>query len=105
MYARNVSMHLKPNTSAEFTKTLERDIVPLLRKHGGFADELTFLVADGTEAVAISLWDTKANADAYDRTGYPEVLKGLSKVIEGTPVVRTYDVSNSTFHKIPVRSN
>ena len=105
MYARNVSMHLKPNTAAEFTKTLERDIVPLLRKHGGFADELTFLLADGTEAVAISLWDTKESADAYNRTGYPEVLKGLSRVLEGTPVVRTYDVSNSTFHKIPVRSN
>ena len=105
MYARNVSMHLKPNTAAEFTRTLDRDIVPILRKQSGFADELTFLVADGTEAVAISLWDTKANADAYDRTGYPQVLKSLSKVLDGTPVVRTFDVSNSTFHKIPVRSN
>ncbi len=105
MYARNVSMHLKPNTAAEFTRTLERDIVPLLRKQSGFADELTFLVADGTEAVAISLWDTKDSADAYNRTGYPEVLKGLSKVVQGTPVVRTYEVSSSTFHKIPVSSN
>jgi uncharacterized protein YhfF len=98
-------MNLKPNTADEFTRTLERDIVPLLRKHGGFADELTFLVAGGTEAVAISLWDTKESADAYSRTGYAEVLRGLSKVVDGTPVVRTYDVSNSTFHKIPVRSN
>jgi hypothetical protein len=98
-------MNLKPNTAAEFTKTLERDIMPLLRTHSGFADELTFVLPNGTEAVAISLWDTKANADAYDRTGYAQVLKGLSKVIDGTPVVRTYDVSNSTFHKIPVSSN
>ena len=29
-----------------------------------------------------------------------KVLKALSKVIDGTPQVRTYDVSNSTFHKI-----
>lgn len=104
MYARNVSMHLKPNTAAEFTRTLERDIVPLLRKQNGFADELTFVLPDGTEAVAISLWDTKDSAEAYDRTGYAEVLKGLSKVIDGTPVVRNYDVSTSTCHKIPVRN-
>lgn len=104
MYARNVSMHLKPNTAVEFTRTLENDIVPLLRKQSGFADEITFLLADGTEAVAISLWDDQESADAYSRTGYPEVLQGLSRVVEGTPVVRTYEVSNSTFHKIPARN-
>jgi len=104
MYARQVSMHLKPNTTAEFTRTLEDDIVPILRKQGGFADELTFLNPSGTEAVAISLWDAKESAEAYDRTGYSEVLKGLSKVVEGTPVVRTYEVSNSTFHRIPARN-
>jgi hypothetical protein len=101
MFARNVSMHLKPNTAGG---TLERDIVPLLRKQSGFADELTFLGSDGTEAVAISLWDKQESADAYNRNGYAEVLKGLSKVVEGTPVVRTYEVSNSTFHTIPARN-
>lgn len=100
MFARNVSMHLKPNTSAEFTRTLERDIVPMLRKQSGFADELTFLNSDGTEAVAISLWDNQESADAYSRDSYPKVLKGLAKVVEGTPVVRTWEVSNSTFHRI-----
>lgn len=104
MFARRVTMKLKPNARSEFTQTLENEIVPMLRKHSGFADELTFLGSSGTQAVAISLWDTKANADAYGRDGYAKVLKGLSKVIDGTPVVRTYEVSNSTFHKIPARS-
>ena len=31
---------------------------------------------------------------------YPEALKTLAKVVEGTPEVHTYEVSNSTFHKI-----
>lgn len=100
MFARNVSMHLKPNTAGEFTRTLERDIVPMLRKQSGFADELTFLNSSGTEAVAISLWDNQKSADAYSRDSYAKVLKGLAKVVEGTPVVRTFEVSNSTFHRI-----
>ena len=46
MFARHVSMHLKPNTRAEFTQTLEKEIIPLLRKQKGFQDEIT-LVAPG----------------------------------------------------------
>src|SRR6476646_6136796 len=98
MYARNVTMHLKPNTSVEFTQTLEKDILPLLRKRNGFADEITFLAQDGKEALAISLWDRKESAEAYERETYPEVLKGLAKVVDGTPEVHAYEVANSTFH-------
>ena len=100
MFTRNVTMHLKPRSVEEFTKTIENEVIPMLRKQKGFKDELTFIVPDGTEALGISLWDLKADADAYDRGTYPHVLNALSKVIEGTPQVRTYDVSNSTFHKI-----
>ena len=32
MYARNVSISLKPNTAPEFTQTFEKDILPMLRK-------------------------------------------------------------------------
>ena len=101
MFARNVSMHLKPNSVPEFTRTLDKEIIPLLRKQKGFQDEITFVTPGGSEAIGISLWDQKENADAYTRNTYPEVLKGLSKVVEGTPQVQTYEVSNSTFHKIP----
>lgn len=104
MFARNVSMQLKPNATGEFTRMLEQDVLPLLRKQSGFADELTFIGSDGTEVVAISLWDEKESADAYKRDGYPEVLKGLAQVLEGTPVVRTYEVSTSTCHQIPAHN-
>ncbi|MGH7549102.1 MAG: hypothetical protein ACREMM_13170 [Gemmatimonadales bacterium] len=104
MYAREVSMHLKANARNEFTKTIEKDILPLLRKQTGFTDELTFLAADGQDAVAISLWDRKENAEAYSRDTYPRVLKDLARVVEGTPEVHAYEVANSTFHKIAAQS-
>ena len=85
MYARNVTMHLKANTAGEFTQTLEKDVLPLLRKQNGFRDEISFVAADRSEAVAISLWDRKENADSYSRDIYPQVLKSLTKVLEGTP--------------------
>jgi hypothetical protein len=100
MFARSISIHLKPNSVAEFTRLIETDTLPLLRKQKGFRDEMTFVVPGGSEAVGISLWDQKENADAYSRDAYPEALKTLAKVVEGTPQVRIYEVCNSTFHKI-----
>ena len=102
MFARNVSMHLKPNTLAEFSRTMENEILPLLRKQKGFRDEITFAIPGGKDVVAISLWDEKQNAEAYSTSAYPEVLRTLSKVVEGNPEVRTFDVTSSTLHKIAV---
>jgi hypothetical protein len=103
MLARMVNLRLKPNNVAEFTQTIEKEVLPLLRKQKGFQDEITFIVPGGAEAVGISLWDQKANAEAYAKGTYPEVLKALAKVVEGTPRVQTYEVSNSTFHKIAAK--
>ena len=103
MFARTVSLQLKPNSVAEFTATIENDIIPLLRPQPGFQDEIAFVVPGGTEAVSVSLWDDKEHVEAYQRGTYPAVLKALANVIEGTPQVRIYEVSNSTFHKIVAR--
>ena len=100
MYARNVSISLKPNTAREFTRTFENDILPLLRKQNGFKDEITFVAQSGNEALAISLWEKKEHAEAYSRDTYPKVLQSLTNVIDGTPRVASFEVSNSTFHKI-----
>jgi len=102
MYARRVSMRLKPNSTVEFTQRLEKDVIPMLRKQTGFRDEITFVVPGGAEAFGVSLWDTKQNADDYSRASYAQVTKILEKVTEGTPRVETYEVLNSTFHKIAV---
>jgi len=79
---------------------IEEETIPLLRMQKGFQDEITFFVPGGSEAVEISLWDRKEDADAYGRRASPEVRKALENVIEGDSEVRIYAVSNSTFHKI-----
>jgi len=99
MYARRVSLHLKPNSRAEFTQRLEAEIIPMLRKQKGFLDEITFVTAAGREAFGVSLWDNKESAEAYNRGSYADVTKILSKLVEGAAQVDNYEVSNSTFHK------
>jgi len=100
MFARRVAMNLKPNCVPEFTQRLEKEVIPLLRKQKGFQDEITFVATGGSEALGISLWDRLENAEAYNRSTYPEVVKILDRVVEGTPRVESYEVCNSTFHEI-----
>jgi hypothetical protein len=104
MFARIVTMRLKPNADAEFTQTIEKRILPILRQQKGFRDEMTFIAPGGTEAVGISLWDQKEQAETYNSSAYPEVMRELAKVVDGTPQVQTYQVSNSTAHNIAARA-
>ena len=99
MFARVVSMQLKPNASAEFAEMLERDIIPTLRKQQGFKDELVFVDPGGPEVVAISLWESREDAATYARVTYPALLKTLADVIDRTPVVRTLQLAYSTLHQ------
>ncbi len=100
MFGRQVTMKLKADSATELTLINDREIIPMLRKHKGFRDETTFISPQRKEAVVNTFWDTQEEAEAYNNTGYTEVLKTLSTVIEGTPIVATFEFANSTFHKV-----
>jgi quinol monooxygenase YgiN len=100
MFARNISFHLKSNMLSDYNRTFENEILPLLRKQKGFKEEITLSNPGSQDAIAISLWENKANADAYNTNTYPEVLKTLAKMIDGTPKVQTFEAVTSTFHQI-----
>ena len=100
MFVHKVTALLKPNTIAKFSRLMEEEVIPMLRKQNGFQDELTFFNPGEDAVTGISLWLNASNAESYSRGTYPAVLKKLSALIEGTPKVDTYEVVNSTFYKI-----
>ena len=99
MFARHVSFHLKSNMLSDYTRTFEKDVLPLLRKQHGFKDEITLAGPGGVDVTAISLWENKKDADNYNASMYPQVLKTLARFIEGTPQVHTFDVVTSTLQQ------
>jgi hypothetical protein len=100
MFARTVSILLKSNMLSDYNRTFEKDVLPLLRKQKGFRDEITLSNPSSLDAIAISLWETRADADAYNTSTYPEVLKTLARMIDGTPKIQTFEAVTSTFHKV-----
>jgi hypothetical protein len=102
MFARYLSIHLKSNMLSDYTRSFENDILPLLRKQKGFKDEITFSISGSPDVIAISLWESKANAEAYNTNTYPEVLKTVARMTDGTPRVQTFEAVTSTFHNVAV---
>lgn len=99
MFARNVTFRIKPNMDREIAVKFEKEVLPLLRKANGFKDQIT-LSRNKNEIVGISLWEKREHLDAYTKDTDPKVVKILEPLFTGTPDVRTYEVTNSTSHKV-----
>lgn len=104
MYTRHLTMRLKRNAAPELARTVEGVVLPLLRKQKGFRDQITFVAPERLEAVSVSFWDTKEDAEAYNLAAYPEALKSLSSVVEQNPKLQTFEVANSTLHEIAAQT-
>lgn len=92
-FARNVQFEIKTGQGGEFNRVMQADVLPLLKKQQGFEEELTLVNQD--KGVSISVWESRANADAYNTATYPQVLAKLNPMLVGTPRVDTYDVTAS----------
>lgn len=91
---RNVAFQIKPGKSAEFNKLLNNEVMPILRKQPGFKHELAMV--NGSFAVGVSVWQDAPSIEKYQATGYPEVLKALSPVLEGEPRVTNFELAATT---------
>jgi hypothetical protein len=100
MFVRKVTALLKPNSISKFSILIEKEVIPILRQQSGFEDILTFYAPSEDAVTALSLWDKASSAQLYSRGTYPIVLAKLSGIIEGIPTIDTYEIVNSSFHKI-----
>jgi len=97
-FARKVDFNLKSGQEKEFGRIFEDKVVPILHKQKGFQDE--FVLTSGRQVTAISLWDTRQNAEAYDKAAYHTVLDTLKPVLEATPKVQACDVAFAAHHAV-----
>jgi hypothetical protein len=104
MLARRVIIKLKDGSAYEVARIMEDEVVPRLHTQKGFRHLDTFISPELSEAVSNSYWDSVGHAEAYNLTAYPEMLKALADVLEGTPQVETFEISSSTFHKLTANS-
>jgi heme-degrading monooxygenase HmoA len=101
MFTRTVEVTAKSGKGRELANTINDKVLPILKKQTGFVDE-TLLVSDAEpdRIVALSFWQSKEDAEEYQRGQYPAIHEMVRHLLEAEPVIRTFNVDSSTTHKI-----
>jgi heme-degrading monooxygenase HmoA len=101
MFTRIVELTTKPGKNRELSDTVHEKVLAILKKQKGFVDEMVLVSdRDDNRVVGLSFWNTKEDAEQYHRADYPKVQEILRPLLDGEPVIRTFEVHTSTTHKI-----
>ncbi|MFY9843952.1 MAG: antibiotic biosynthesis monooxygenase [Terriglobales bacterium] len=101
MFTRVVEVNTKSGKAVELTTIINDKVLPILKKQVGFVDE-TVLASDtdSNRVLALSYWNTREDAERYNREQYPAVHDMVRHLLETEPAIRTFNVTTSTTHKI-----
>lgn len=92
MFTHRVRIELNPNSFTELSRKIQSEIMPLLRLQKGFCDGLTTVAPERATATGDSRWETKADAEEYQRNGFPKILKILSSVAKTPPTATIFEL-------------
>ena len=101
MFARLIEINAKSGKASELARTINEKVLPILKKQTGFVDE-TILTSDTepNRIIGLGLWNSREDAERYQREQYPKVNEILSPLLDSAPVIRTFNVLTSTTHRI-----
>ena len=101
MFTRIVEVTAKSGKVRELTIIINDKVLPILKKQTGFVDE-NLLVSDSEpdRVLAQSFWNSREDAERYNREQYPAVHEMIRHLLETEPAIRTFNVDSSTTHRI-----
>lgn len=117
-FLRIVSLHVKPGMLAEYKRLYERDIIPtLLATRGCQFSCLSTPTSESNEAISVTMWNSRFDAEEYERTGtFDQLLQNIGHTLSdlsqlrmqsaGTrlPSVTSEDIEVDGFHLVVSKS-
>lgn len=93
-FARRVALKVRQEKLHEFLSVTRRDVGPGLAKERGLRRFfLIRSVESMNEFVALTLWNSKRDADNYEKSGrYAKHLRKIRDMLEGAPVLSEFHV-------------
>lgn len=93
MHARVLTARLRPGALDEALEIVRDDMAPVIREQPGFRGFLVLTDREADRAITISLWETEADRDAGEATGYARAqLARIGPLFAAPPVFESYAV-------------
>src|SRR5579864_8821347 len=106
MFARIVDFVSRPGKTKTLNEIIQSRLFPIFRVQPGFVEEIVLESdVEPNRVVTLSFWRTREQAERYNQETYPAVKEVLVASLEVDPVVRTFNVMNSTTRKIAAGSS
>ena len=98
MYLRLTFFKVKDGTMGDLRELYNREVIPAHKSHKGLRFvHLLESLDDRSEGISVTAWDTKADLDAYEKSGDYERLVGLfNDMYAGQPSLKSYEVTASS---------
>ena len=93
-FLRIVSLYIKPGKREEYKQLYERDIIPaLLATHGCQFSCLSTPTGDSNEAISVTLWNSRGDAEEYERSGtFDQLLQTIKHTLSDLSQLRMQSV-------------
>jgi heme-degrading monooxygenase HmoA len=106
MHARVVTVQSNPDKIDETTRIYRDSVVPAASQQPGFKGAILLNAQDGSgKGISITLWETEADLEAGESSGYyQEQIDKFKGVFTAAPVRETFEVAvqNLTPEKAPI---
>lgn len=97
MIARVVSVMSRPESIPEVKSIYDGSIMPVLKQQAGLTAAYLFVNPTTGEGMSVTLWQSEAQAQAYESAGtYQQLLGQLRQFFTSQPTVKTFDVGAHT---------
>ena len=96
MFTRVVAARAKFGKASQLVSTMQEEkVLPLVEQQRGFVDAILLVSdTDPNQFLAISVWESKLDAEYYTQEQSPKINGLLSHLVKGVPVCRTFDVAS-----------
>ena len=99
MFTHRAKIQLKPESFTALSRKIQNEIMPALRLQKGFCSGVTSIDPQWLSAIEDTSWETREDAEAYQRTGYLEILKMLPEVAAAEPITSIFEAPDPAFNQ------